>query len=72
MALLVRFTVREPIRGMSEHHPTAAQQYTLQEAWRFFTAIPTGRRLAFAAGFHAFVGYGLARGFPRSSCAFII
>lgn len=64
MALLVRFTIREPIRGMSEHHAAPTQQYTLREAWRFFTAIPTGRRLAFAAGLHAFVSYGLGAWIP--------
>jgi len=64
MALLVRFTVREPLRGMSEHNVTATQAYSLTETWRFFASLPTGRRLAFAAGFHAFVAYGLGAWIP--------
>jgi MFS family permease len=65
MALLVRFTIREPVRGMSEQHLTSPQQqYTLREAWRFFTSLPTGRRLAFAGGLHAFVSYGLGAWIP--------
>ncbi len=66
MALLVRLTIREPVRGMSEHYRTLTQrqQYTLGETWRFFISIPTGRRLAFAAGLHAFVSYGLGAWIP--------
>jgi len=64
MALIVRFTVREPVRGMSEQHGIATQAYTLTETWRFFASVPTGRRLALAAGFHAFVSYGLAAWIP--------
>lgn len=64
MALLVRFTVREPVRGMSEHHSPSGQQYSLKEAWQFFTSIPAGRYLAFAGGFHAFVSYGLGAWIP--------
>jgi MFS family permease len=64
MALLVRFTVREPLRGMSEQHATPTQTYTLAETWRFFVSLPAGRRLALAAGFHAFVSYGLAAWIP--------
>src|SRR5919198_5457 len=33
MALLVRLTVREPPRGMSEQHTVSARQYSLREAW---------------------------------------
>jgi MFS family permease len=64
MSLVVRFTVREPPRGLSEHPVSSAQTYTLTEAWRFFASLPTGRRLAFAAGFHAFVSYGLGAWIP--------
>lgn len=64
MSLLVRFTIREPARGMSEQHVIAPQVYTLKETWRFFSSLPTGRRLALAAGFHAFVSYGLGAWIP--------
>ncbi len=64
MALLVRLTVREPVRGMSEHQPVSARGYTIKETWRFFASLPTGRFLGLAAGFHAFVGYGLGAWIP--------
>jgi MFS family permease len=64
MALIVRFTIREPLRGMSEYQQTSTQTYTLTETWRFFASVPTGRRLALAAGFHAFVSYGLGAWIP--------
>jgi MFS family permease len=64
MALLVRFTIREPERGMSERLVSTTQIYTLKDAWRFFSSLPTGRRLALASGFHAFVSYGLAAWIP--------
>jgi MFS family permease len=64
MALLVRLTVREPVRGMSEPQPVSAREYTMKETWRFFASLPTGRFLGLAAGFHAFVGYGLGAWIP--------
>jgi MFS family permease len=59
MALLVRLTVREPVRGMSEHQPISARTYTIKEAWRFIAMLPAARYISLAAGLHAFVGYGL-------------
>jgi MFS family permease len=64
MALLVRLTIREPVRGMSEHQPISARQYSMQEVWRFFVALPAGRNISFAAAFIAFAGYGLAAWLP--------
>jgi MFS family permease len=64
MALLVRLTVREPVRGMSEHQPVSTRGYTMKETWRFFASLPAGRFLGLAAGFHAFVGYGLGTWIP--------
>ena len=64
MALLVRLTVREPARGMSEPQPVSARAYTMKQTWRFFASLPTGRFLGLAAGFHAFVGYGLGAWIP--------
>jgi MFS family permease len=58
MALLVRFTVREPPRGMSERQPISGRTYTIREVWRFFATLPAGRRISLAAAFHAFAGYG--------------
>jgi len=64
MALVVRFTVREPRRGMSEHQPVSTRQHTMREVWRFFAALPAGRSISLAGGFHAFVGYGLGAWLP--------
>lgn len=64
MALLVRFTIREPKRGMSERRPISTRQYSMGEVWRFFATLPAGRSISLAGGFHAFVGYGLGAWLP--------
>lgn len=64
MALLVRLTVREPVRGMSERQPVSTRQYSLREAWQFFTALPAGRHISLAAASIAFAGYGLGAWIP--------
>ncbi len=64
MALLVRLTIREPVRGMSEQFQERPQPYTLKETWRFFISLRTGRYVALAGGLHAFVSYGLGAWIP--------
>lgn len=64
MALIVRFTVREPPRGLSDHHVGGTREYTMREVWRFFAALPAGRNISLAGAFHAFVGYGLGAWLP--------
>lgn len=64
MALLVRLTVREPLRGMSEPHLVSVQGYSVRETWRFLATLATGRRISLAAAFRAFAGYGLATWMP--------
>lgn len=64
MALIVRFTVREPPRGLSDHLAGNIQEYTVQEVWRFFSTLPAARNASLAGGFHAFVGYGLGAWLP--------
>jgi len=64
LALVVRLTVREPVRGMSDQQPMSASTYTLKEVWRFFMALPAGRLICLAAGFHAFVSYGFGAWIP--------
>jgi len=64
MALIVRLTVREPPRGMSEAHVTTRRQYTIGEVWQFFGRVPAGRNASLAGAFHAFVGYGLGAWIP--------
>ena len=71
MAILVRLTVREPPRGMSERPRGIGERqhvddrtYSLGETWRFLTRLPSGRRISLAASFQAFVGYGLGAWIP--------
>lgn len=64
MALIVRLTVREPPRGLSETHVTIGRQYTINEVWQFFGKVPAGRNASLAGAFHAFVGYGLSTWIP--------
>ena len=64
MAPVVRLTVREPVRGMSDHTAAADRTYTLGETWRFLTRLPSGRRISLGGAFQAFVGYGLAAWIP--------
>lgn len=64
MALIVRFTVREPPRGLSEAHTVTGRQYTIKEVWQFFGSVPAGRNVSLAGAFHAFVGYGLGAWIP--------
>jgi len=64
VALLVRLTVREPVRGASEHAPVSSRQYSLGEVWQFFSGLPSGRRISLAAACIAFAGYGLAAWIP--------
>lgn len=64
MALLVRFTVREPPRGLSDRLAGNIQKYTVREVWRFFSTLPAARNASLAGGFHAFVGYGLGTWLP--------
>lgn len=64
VALLVRLTVREPVRGASEHQPVSIRQYSLREVWQFLSRLPSGRRISLAAACIAFAGYGLAAWIP--------
>jgi len=64
MALIVRLTIREPPRGLSEPHVTTGRQYTIKEVWQFFGRVPAGRNVSLAGAFHAFVGYGLGAWIP--------
>lgn len=64
VALLVRLTVREPVRGGSEYQPVSTRQYSLKEVWQFLSTLPSGRRISLAAACIAFAGYGLAAWIP--------
>ncbi|MDG2278315.1 MAG: MFS transporter [Pseudomonadales bacterium] len=63
IAFLLLATLREPPRGMSEKvQPTEADAAdkapSMKEVFRFLWAKRSFRHIGFAAGLHAFVGYG--------------
>jgi len=64
LALVVRFTVREPIRGMSEGRSAAADQPGVAETFRFLWQKRSFRHLAFGGALTAFVGYGVVSWLP--------
>ena len=63
LALLVRFTLREPPRGLSEVGGPAAfraQQDSAGDVLRFVWRLRAFRHMSLAAALHAFYGYGAA------------
>ncbi len=59
MALLVRFTLREPPRGMSENKVVNAEAPPFRDVFRLLRSRKSFRHMSVAAGLHAFVGYGV-------------
>jgi predicted MFS family arabinose efflux permease len=66
LALIVRLTLREPVRGRSEVSAAArvAGNESTGEIVRFMLRMPSFRHLSAAASLHAFVGYGAAYFLP--------
>jgi predicted MFS family arabinose efflux permease len=60
LAILVRLTVREPARGLSEGGSAGQDVPPTREVFRFLWALPSFRHLAFASALTAFAGYGVA------------
>jgi MFS family permease len=62
LALVIRFTVREPERGMSEQRAMAdptAQQPAISAVFRYLLSRRSFIHMALGGGISAFVGYGL-------------
>jgi len=59
MALVVKFTLREPPRGLADGRAVQAPPPPAGQVLRRLTNKPTFRHLALAAALHAFVGYGV-------------
>jgi MFS family permease len=60
LALVIRFTVREPARGMSETRVTApGRQPAIGSVFRYLLARRSFVHMALGGGITAFVGYGL-------------
>ena len=59
VALLVRLTLPEPVRGTSEGRADQVGPPGVIETLRYLAALPTFRHLALAAGLYAITAYGL-------------
>ena len=59
LALVVKFTLREPPRGYADGQPAQAQAPPVRQVLGQLAAKRTFRHLALAAALHAFVGYGV-------------
>jgi len=64
LALVVRFTVTEPMRGASESRVHSGVQPRLAVVFRFLRGRSSFIHMAFAAGLSAFVGYALVNFIP--------
>jgi predicted MFS family arabinose efflux permease len=65
LAVVVRFTLREPERGASEHlKPTDEAAQPVMEVFRYLWAKRSFRYLALGGALHAFVGYGVGFWIP--------
>ncbi|MEQ8860238.1 MAG: MFS transporter [Pseudomonadales bacterium] len=64
LAILVRFTVREPTRGMSEGRTITGAQPSVLETFRYLWRKRSFRHLAFGGALTAFVGYSVVSWVP--------
>lgn len=64
LALVLRFTVREPPRGMSETVSVEAADQSVTEVLRFLFSLRTFVLMSFASGFSAFAAYGFGSWVP--------
>lgn len=64
LALLVRLTVREPARGLSEGRTAVGAQPGMLETFRYLWLKRSFRHLAFGGSLTAFVGYGVVTWMP--------
>jgi len=60
-ALVVRFTLREPSRGQSEHVTIESVAPPIKAVFALLWSRKSFRHLSLAAGLHAFVGYGVGQ-----------
>jgi MFS family permease len=64
LALVLRFTVKEPPRGMSETGPVDTNNDSLQDVIRFLLSLRSFVLLSVACGFSAFSAYGFGSWVP--------
>lgn len=65
LALLVRFTVREPVRGASEQRSDSGDQPSLREVAGFLLSRKSFVYMAIGAGLSAYVGYSIIFNMPN-------
>ena len=64
LALLVRFTIPEPRRGLSDARADRGEQPGIMETMRFLRRRPAFLHLSFGAALACFIGYGFIMWFP--------
>jgi len=64
LALIVRLTVREPIRGQSENRTAEEHHPRVMETFRFLAKRRTFLHMSFGGALAAFIGYGVLSWFP--------
>jgi MFS family permease len=64
LALVVRFTVREPARGMAEGRADDTEPPTVKETFAMLWSKRAFRHMAFGGALTAFVGYGVVNWVP--------
>lgn len=64
LAVIVRFSLREPPRGMAEGKTLEAEQPSVMETFKTLWSKPAFRHLSVGGGLTAFVGYGVTTWFP--------
>ena len=64
LAVVVRWTLREPVRGMAEGRTADVEQPSVKETFRYLWGKRSFRHLAFGGSLTAFVGYGMTTWAP--------
>ena len=64
LAVLVRYTLPEPQRGLSDARVDGGERPRILETARFLMRRPAFRHLSFGAALAAFIGYGFIAWFP--------
>ena len=65
LAVIVRFTLREPPRGAAEGiQVTSEEAPPIKEVFKYLWARRSFRLISLGAGLHAFVGYGVGYWIP--------
>jgi predicted MFS family arabinose efflux permease len=64
LALVVRFSIAEPLRGASERVSVDSSSYDMREVVRFLARLPSFRHLLAGAALHAFASFGASVWLP--------